>query len=60
MNNTCSYDPTFNSITFPAAIMVSPMFNRTYPKAYNFAHVGSVMGHELGHGFDNSGVSIYL
>jgi len=50
------YAPWFNSITFPAAIMVSPMFNRTYPKAYNFAHVGSVMGHELGHGFDNSGV----
>lgn len=50
------YSPWANSITFPGAIMTAPMFNGSYPKSYNYGHIGWVMGHELGHGFDNNGV----
>jgi len=50
------YSPWLNSITFPGAIMTSPFFNSSYPKTYNYGHIGWVMGHELGHGFDNNGV----
>ncbi len=35
--------------------MTSPFFNASYPKTYNYGHIGWVMGHELGHGFDNNG-----
>lgn len=44
-----------NSINFMAAIMTRPEFNASYPKAINYARIGWVLGHELGHGFDNSG-----
>ena len=44
-----------NSINFMAAIMTHPMFNSSYPNAVNYARIGWVLGHELGHGFDNKG-----
>jgi len=50
------YMPVYNSITFPAAIMRPPVFNKFYPKSYNFGMIGAIMGHELGHAFDSGGV----
>jgi len=50
------YDPTLNEMVFPAGILQSPwFFNATYPPQINFAGIGSVMGHELTHGFDDQG-----
>ena len=49
------YNPLFNEIVFPAGIMQPPLFHRDYPAAINYGAIGSVMGHELTHGFDDSG-----
>jgi putative endopeptidase len=49
------YDPTLNSINFPAGILQPSFFKADYPAAANFGGIGSVMGHELTHGFDDSG-----
>ncbi|HVZ75454.1 MAG TPA: M13 family metallopeptidase [Polyangia bacterium] len=49
------YDPTFNDITFPAAILSPPFFDTARPAAANYGAIGSVMGHELTHGFDDEG-----
>ncbi|XP_013855276.1 endothelin-converting enzyme 2, partial [Austrofundulus limnaeus] len=49
------YDPTKNNIAFPAGILQAPFYNQDYPKALNFGGIGTVMGHELTHGFDDEG-----
>jgi putative endopeptidase len=49
------YSPTANEMVFPAAILQPPFFKNSYPAAVNFGGIGSVMGHELSHGFDDSG-----
>ena len=50
-----SYNPTKNQMTFPAGILQPPVFHRDQPMAMNFGAIGMVMGHELSHGFDDSG-----
>lgn len=49
------YSPTQNSINFPAAILQPPFFDPRADDAINYGAIGSVIGHELGHGFDDSG-----
>ena len=50
-----SYNPLQNFMNFPAGILQPPFFHRDFPKAMNFGAMGMVMGHELTHGFDDSG-----
>jgi len=49
------YNPTTNEITFPAAILRPPFFDMTADDAVNYGAIGSVIGHEISHGFDDSG-----
>ncbi|CAG9540806.1 unnamed protein product [Cercopithifilaria johnstoni] len=49
------YSSFKNAIVFPAAILQAPFFDRTFPKAMNFGAIGSVIGHEVIHGFDDRG-----
>ncbi|KAI1698583.1 peptidase family m13 domain-containing protein [Ditylenchus destructor] len=49
------YTPEKNSIAFTAAILQPPFFDRSFPKAVNYGAIGSVMGHEITHGFDDEG-----
>ena len=49
------YNPTFNEIVFPAAILQPPFFNLTADAAVNYGAIGAVIGHEMGHGFDDQG-----
>jgi endothelin-converting enzyme/putative endopeptidase len=49
------YNPLANEIAFPAGIMQPPFFSRNFPKALNYGAMGMVMGHEVSHGFDDSG-----
>ena len=49
------YSPTENNINFPAGILQPPFFNADRPDAANFGGIGSVIGHELTHGFDDQG-----
>lgn len=49
------YNPTENEIVFPAGILQPPMFHQHWPMAANFGAMGVVMGHEITHGFDDSG-----
>jgi len=49
------YDPTRNEMVFPAGIMQTPFFNKSFPLAMNYGGIGMVMGHELTHAFDNQG-----
>jgi putative endopeptidase len=49
------YNPLMNEIVFPAAIMQPPFFNFSADDAVNYGGIGAVIGHEIGHGFDDSG-----
>jgi putative endopeptidase len=49
------YNPTMNEIVFPAAILQPPFFNLEADEAVNYGAIGAVIGHEIGHGFDDSG-----
>jgi putative endopeptidase len=50
-----SYNPSFNSITFPAGIMQPPFFDPKADDAVNYGGMGAVIGHEITHGFDDQG-----
>ena len=49
------YNPTQNEIVFPAAILQPPFFDAQADDAVNFGAIGAVIGHEIGHGFDDQG-----
>ncbi len=51
------YNPTNNEIVFPAAILQPPFFNIKADPAVNFGGIGAVIGHEMSHGFDDSGAT---
>ena len=49
------YHPLRNEIVFPAAILQPPFFNEHADDAVNYGGIGAVIGHEIGHGFDDQG-----
>jgi len=49
------YNPSYNEIVFPAAILQSPFYSLKANPAYNFGGIGGVIGHEISHGFDDGG-----
>ncbi len=49
------YNPAFNEIVFPAAILGAPFFDPAADAAVNYGGIGAVIGHEMGHGFDDQG-----
>ncbi len=49
------YMPPLNEIVFPAAILQPPFFNMEADDAVNYGAIGAVIGHEIGHGFDDKG-----
>jgi putative endopeptidase len=49
------YNPGFNEIVFPAAILQFPFFDVNRDAAANYGAIGAVIGHEIGHGFDDQG-----
>ena len=49
------YNSTFNEIVFPAAILQPPYFDPKADPAVNYGAIGGVIGHEMGHGFDDQG-----
>ena len=52
------YNPSYNEIVFPAAILQPPFYNYQADEAVNYGGIGAVIGHEISHGFDDSG-SLY-
>ena len=52
------YSPQMNDINFPAGILQPPFFDRSQDDAVNYGSVGSVIGHELTHGFNDEGGSL--
>ena len=50
-----SYSPNRNDITFPAGILQPPFYDPAADDAYNYGGIGTVIGHEMTHGFDDSG-----
>ena len=49
------YRPSLNEIVFPAAILQAPFFDPAADPAVNYGGIGAVIGHEMGHGFDDQG-----
>jgi len=49
------YSPNQNKMSFPAGILRSPWYHPSAPDYFNYGRIGSVMGHELTHGFDDQG-----
>ena len=49
------YNPVWNEIVFPAAILQPPFFDPNADPAVNYGGIGGVIGHEMGHGFDDQG-----
>jgi predicted metalloendopeptidase len=49
------YNPGMNEIVFPAAILQPPFFDAEADDAANYGGIGAVIGHEIGHGFDDQG-----
>jgi putative endopeptidase len=49
------YNATFNEVVFPAAILQPPFFDPNADDAVNYGGIGGVIGHEMGHGFDDQG-----
>jgi putative endopeptidase len=49
------YNPAFNEIVFPAAILQPPFYNYLADDAVNYGGIGAVIGHEISHGFDDAG-----
>jgi putative endopeptidase len=49
------YNPVRNEIVFPAAILQPPFFNLEADDAANYGGIGAIIGHEMGHGFDDQG-----
>jgi endothelin-converting enzyme/putative endopeptidase len=49
------YNPLMNQITFPAAILQPPYFDPRADPAVNYGAIGAIIGHEIGHGFDDQG-----
>ncbi len=49
------YNPVMNEIVFPAAILQPPFFGLNADDAVNYGGIGAVIGHEIGHGFDDQG-----
>jgi len=50
-----SYSPSQNNITFPAGILQPPFYDSNADDAYNYGGIGTVIGHEMTHGFDDQG-----
>jgi putative endopeptidase len=49
------YNPLMNEIVFPAAILQPPFFDAAADDAANYGAIGAIIGHEIGHGFDDQG-----
>jgi putative endopeptidase len=49
------YHPLYNEVVFPAAILQPPFFDLKADDAVNYGGIGAVIGHEIGHGFDDQG-----
>lgn len=49
------YDPSTNEVCFPAGILQYPFFDMDADDAFNYGAIGSIIGHEMTHGFDDSG-----
>ena len=49
------YNSSFNEIVFPAGILQPPFFDPNADAAVNYGGIGVVIGHEMGHGFDDQG-----
>jgi predicted metalloendopeptidase len=49
------YDPSKNQIVFPAGVLQKTFFALSYPPSVNFGGIGAVIGHEMTHGFDDTG-----
>ncbi|MCL1892207.1 MAG: M13 family metallopeptidase [Alphaproteobacteria bacterium] len=49
------YNPPTNEICFPAGILQPPFFDMSAPDAFNYGAIGSIIGHEMTHGFDDKG-----
>lgn len=51
------YNPSYNEIVFPAAILQPPFYNYQADEAVNYGGIGGVIGHEISHGFDDQGAT---